>query len=100
MFKRLLVRILLSNVDINLESPLLDYIQRSDMWKGNVTEDDIKTIEIDNNVRLKHAFIILKGLEEKRNRNSMNDIPIEVQLPTNNRAPRPIQRGVRNYFRQ
>jgi hypothetical protein len=70
------------------------------MWKGNVTEEDIKTIEIDNNVCLKHAFVILKGLEEKQNRNSMNDIPIEVQLPTNNPAPRPIQKGDRYYLRQ
>jgi len=44
---------------------LYDYIKRTDMWKGNITTNDIKTIEIKDDLRLKHTFIILKGLENK-----------------------------------
>jgi hypothetical protein len=63
MFKRLLMRLLSSRMNINFESPLHDYVRRSDMWKGNITEENVRSIEIKSNIRLKHAFIILKGLE-------------------------------------
>jgi hypothetical protein len=66
MFKRLLVRLLSPKVHINFESSLHNYVKRTDMWKGNITEDNIRTLEIKNDVRLKHAFIILKGLEAKQ----------------------------------
>ena len=65
MFKRLLVRLLLPKINIHFESSLYDYIKRTDMWKGNITTNDIKTIEIKDDLRLKHTFIILKGLENK-----------------------------------
>jgi hypothetical protein len=67
MFKRLLMRLLSSRMNINFESPLHDYVRRSDMWKGNITEENIRTIEIRRDIRLKHAFIILKGLEAELN---------------------------------
>ncbi len=65
MFKRLLVRLLLSKMNINFESSLYDYIKRTDMWKGNISAKDIRTIEIKDDIPLKYAFIILKGLEAK-----------------------------------
>jgi hypothetical protein len=67
MFKRLLMRLLSSRMNINYESSLHEYVRRSDMWKGNITEENIRTIEIKSNIRLKHAFIILKGLEAEFN---------------------------------
>ena len=51
MLKRLLVRLLSPNVNINFDSSLHDYVKRIDMWKGNITKDDIKTIEINKNKR-------------------------------------------------
>ncbi len=67
MFKRLLVRLLLTKVNINFDSSLHPYVIRSDMWKGNIIVDDLRTIEIKDNILLKHAFVILKGLETKMN---------------------------------
>ncbi|CAF4169460.1 unnamed protein product, partial [Rotaria sp. Silwood2] len=46
MFKRLLVRLLSLNMNINFDSSLNDYVKRTDIWKGNVTKNDIQTIEI------------------------------------------------------
>mgnify|MGYP006983380357 FL=1 len=65
MFKRLLVRLLLSKVNINFDSSLHQYVKRNDMWKGNITVDNLRSIEIKENIQLKHAYIILKGLESK-----------------------------------
>jgi hypothetical protein len=66
MFKRLLVRIRPLKINLDFDLPLRDYVKRTDMWKGNVTKENIQTIEIKNHIRLKHAFSILEGLEEKK----------------------------------
>ena len=66
MFKRLLVRLLSSKIHINYDLSLHNYIKRIDMWKGNITKENILTIEINDNIHLKHAFIILEGLKEKQ----------------------------------
>jgi hypothetical protein len=94
MFKRLLMRLLSSRMNINFESPLHDYVRRSDMWKGNITEENIRTIEIKSNIRLKHGFIILKGLEANckegnpalQRTNAISPPPSSVQR--NNRSRR------------
>lgn len=66
MFKRLLVRSLSPKININFESPLYIYVKRTDMWKSDIPENSIQTIEIGDNIRLKHAFIILTKLEEEQ----------------------------------
>ena len=66
MLKRLLVRSLLPGVNIAFDVSLHDCVARSDMWKGNVTKEDIKTIEIKKDMHLKHAYLILKGLKAKQ----------------------------------
>ncbi|CAF3346168.1 unnamed protein product [Rotaria sp. Silwood2] len=67
MFKRLLVRLLSLNMNINFDSSLDDYVKRTDIWKGNVTKNDIQTIEINKSICLKHAYIIMNGLKKKQN---------------------------------
>jgi len=67
MLKRLLVRLTLTKVSISFDSPLQQYVRRSDTWKIDMKKDDIQTIEINNNILLKHAFIIMKGLEDRLN---------------------------------
>ena len=66
MFKRLLARFLLFKGKINFDSSLHDYVKRADMWKGNISKDDIRTIKIKSDIHLEHAFIILIGLEDKQ----------------------------------
>jgi hypothetical protein len=73
MLKRLLVRLLSPKININFELPLHDYVKRTDMWTGNITENNIRTIEMKNNIRLKHTFIILKGLEAKQDGKSLTE---------------------------
>jgi hypothetical protein len=79
MFKRLLMRLLSSRMNINFESPLHDYVRRSDMWKGNITEENIRTVEIRRDIRLKHAFIILKRLEAELNEKPFTESPVSVE---------------------
>ena len=74
MFKRLLVRLLLSKMNLNFDSSLYDYILRSDMWKANVTIEDIQAIAIKDNIRLKHAFVLLKGLENQIKEQKSNEV--------------------------
>jgi hypothetical protein len=66
MFKRLLVRLLSLKMNINFDSSLEDYVKRTDMWKGNITKENIQTIEVEKNIRLKHTFIILESLKAKQ----------------------------------
>ncbi|CAF5055211.1 unnamed protein product [Rotaria sp. Silwood1] len=73
MFKRLLVRLLSPNMNINFDSSLDDYVKRTDIWKGNVTKNDIQTIEINKSICLKHAYIILNGLKKKQNELIINE---------------------------
>ncbi len=75
MFKRLLVRLLSPKVNINFGSSLDDYVKRTDIWKGNINEDNIRTIEIESNIRLKHAFIILEGLEAEQHKETPTEKP-------------------------
>jgi hypothetical protein len=58
-------------MNINFESSIYDYIKRTDMWKGNITANDIQTIKIKENIPLMYTFIILKGLEAKLKSNEM-----------------------------
>ena len=66
MLKRLLVRSLSPDINIDFDLSLHDCVARSDMWKGNVTKEDIKTIDINKSMRLKHGYVILKGLKARQ----------------------------------
>jgi hypothetical protein len=88
MFKRLLVRIRPLKINLDFDLPLRDYVKRTDMWKGNVTKENIQTIEIKNHIRLKHAFSILEELEEKK---VALDSPEKGQDLTNNEQRNIIQ---------
>ena len=66
MLKRLIVRILM-NVNVSLDGRLQLYLERSDLWTGTVTAADIQSIKINDHVLLRHTYIILKGLEARRN---------------------------------
>jgi hypothetical protein len=73
MFKRLLVRLHPFKISIDFDLPLADYVKRTDMWKKNVTKENIQTIEIKNHIRLKHAFSILEGLETEKQEIEANE---------------------------
>ena len=63
--KRLLIRVL-HNVHVSLDVPLQLYLERADLWTSDVTEEDIQTIQVNDDILLQHTFIILNGLERKR----------------------------------
>jgi hypothetical protein len=44
------------------------------MWKGNITAKDTRTIKMKDNIPLKYAFIILKGLEAKLKEQKSNEM--------------------------
>jgi hypothetical protein len=63
MLKRLMIRVLNSNV--SLDVPLQLYLERTDFWSDPVTENDLTTFEVEANILLKHTFVILTGLEKR-----------------------------------
>ncbi|CAF3343766.1 unnamed protein product [Rotaria socialis] len=65
--KRLMVRVL-SNVSVSLDVPIQIYLERTDLWTGNITEGDIQTIDVNDEILLQHTYIILKGLENERDK--------------------------------
>ncbi|CAF0809248.1 unnamed protein product [Rotaria sordida] len=65
--KRLMVRVL-SNVNVSLDVPIQIYLERTDLWTGNIIESDIETFEVNNEILLQHTYIILKGLEYERDK--------------------------------
>ncbi len=63
--KRVMIRVL-SNVNVDIEVPLQYYLERKDLWTGDITDADIMTFDLDEKILLYHTFIILKGLEKKQ----------------------------------
>ena len=70
-FKRLLLRILLSQV--NLENSLLDYLTREDMWEEGTELNEIYNMEFDGRIKLKHAYVVLKDIESRLLRLDQNE---------------------------
>ncbi|CAF0884533.1 unnamed protein product [Adineta steineri] len=64
MLKRLIIRVLMST-SVSTDVPLQLYLERTDLWTGNVTERDIQSIEVSDTVLLKHTYVILRGLERR-----------------------------------
>ncbi|CAF2137558.1 unnamed protein product [Rotaria magnacalcarata] len=75
--KRVMIRVL-SNVNVDTEVPLQYYLERKDLWTGNVTDADIITFDLDDTILLYHTFVILRGLEKKR-KPSPTDIDVEQE---------------------
>lgn len=65
--KRIMVRVL-SNVSVHLDVPLNLYLTRHDLWTSDITTNDIESIKINDEILLKHTYVILKGLEMRRER--------------------------------
>jgi hypothetical protein len=71
MLKRLLLRVLMST-KLSFDVPLQNFAARSDFWTVDVTTNDIQSFKIADDIQLRHAFIILKSLEERK-RNPQGD---------------------------
>ncbi|CAF4176985.1 unnamed protein product, partial [Rotaria sp. Silwood2] len=77
--KRLMVRVL-SNVNVSLDAPIQIYLERTDLWTGNIIESDIQTFEVKDEILLQHTYILLKGLEYERDKLSLtNTKPIDIE---------------------
>ena len=59
--KRLTLRVLLAQV--NLENGLMEYFAREDMWDQDIDVNEIYKVELGEEIKLKHSYIILKRLE-------------------------------------
>jgi hypothetical protein len=78
--KRLLIRVLNANVD--LEMPLQIYIERIDLWSGDISDFDLQTFELDEDILLKHTYCILNHLEEKTSIRNASITTVDNQQPT------------------
>lgn len=85
MLKRLIVRVSM-NTNLSFDIPLHQYATRCDIWTVDVTTDDIESFKISDDILLRHAFIILKGLETRQN---ISLGYANRSTPTEPRIPRP-----------
>ena len=87
MFKRLMVRVLM-NTSVSADVPLQLYLERTDLWTDNITEQDIQSIQVSDQILLQHTYIILRGLEKKRDKPSSTTTEQSVeQQNEDNRNP-------------
>ncbi|CAF2163598.1 unnamed protein product [Rotaria magnacalcarata] len=87
--KRVMIRVL-SNVNVDTEVPLQYYLERKDLWTGNVTDADIITFDLDDTIFLNHTFVILRGLEKKR-KPSPTDIDAEQEQNKQKKEPKSVE---------
>jgi hypothetical protein len=66
MLKRLMIRVL--NANVSLDVPLQIYLERTDLWSNPVTDLDLATFEVEENILLQHTYVILLGLEKRKQR--------------------------------
>ncbi|CAF3661661.1 unnamed protein product [Rotaria socialis] len=108
MLKRLLLRVS-SNINLSFDVPLQQFAARSDFWTVDITANNIQSFKIADDILLRHVFIILKGLEEKK-RDSQGERELHTtnnprlntgnanssqQLWFQNQAPSKSQRDIR-----
>ncbi|CAF3742087.1 unnamed protein product [Rotaria sp. Silwood1] len=74
LLKRIILRILL-NINVSTDVPLQLYLERADLWTGDITEDDIDSFSISHEIQLRHTFIILNGLKAEQTKltNDLNE---------------------------
>jgi hypothetical protein len=78
--KRLLIRVLNANID--LEMPLQMYIERIDLWSGDISGFDLQTFELDEDILLKHTYCILNHVEEKTSTRNLSITTVDSQQLT------------------
>ncbi|CAF4651704.1 unnamed protein product [Rotaria sp. Silwood1] len=61
MLKRLMIRIL--NTNIELDERLQVYLERTYLWSDPITDADLATFQIDNDILHRHTYVILYALE-------------------------------------
>ncbi|CAF4298072.1 unnamed protein product, partial [Rotaria sp. Silwood2] len=64
MLKRLMIRVL--NANVTLDVPLQVYLERTDLWNDRVSDLDLETFQVNDDILLQHTYIILRGLEKKQ----------------------------------
>jgi len=62
--KRMLMRLMNAST-IRLDNSISIYLTRIDMWTGNITEDDLESIEVHESFQLQHTYILLCELEAR-----------------------------------
>ncbi|CAF1494839.1 unnamed protein product [Rotaria sordida] len=81
--KRLLMRVLSANT-IHLDTPLQYYLERIDMWSGNITEEHLQSVEIKETFLLQHTYIILCELDSREKALYQTELPVTTGKPIPN----------------
>ncbi|CAF4255063.1 unnamed protein product, partial [Rotaria sordida] len=91
--KRLMIRVL--NAYIDLKMPLQLYIERIDLWSGDISETDLQKFEVDDDILLEHIYCILNHVEKYQPTTIINDSIntdsqqiLDWNIITNNNAKR------------
>ena len=85
LFKRLIVPVLM-NTSVAVDVPLQLYLERTDLWIGNVMPQDIQSIEVSDEILLQHTYVILRGLEKKRDKTSVTNTHQDDQEQNENKT--------------
>ncbi|CAF3484319.1 unnamed protein product [Rotaria sp. Silwood1] len=73
MLKRLMIRIL--NTNIELDERLQVYLERTYLWSDPITDADLATFQIDNDILHRHTYVILYALERKQYKSNRVPLP-------------------------
>ncbi|CAF2895937.1 unnamed protein product [Rotaria sp. Silwood2] len=73
MLKRLMIRIL--NANIELDERLQVYLERTYLWSDPITDADLATFQVDNDILLRHTYVILCALERKQYKSNRAPLP-------------------------
>jgi hypothetical protein len=80
MLKRLMIRVL--NANVALDTPLQLYLERTDLWSDPVSDADLATFQVDDDILLQHTYVVLRGLEKRQqinNKAPQQDKRLEIQ---------------------
>lgn len=77
MLKRLMIRVL--NANVSLAVPLQLYLERTDLWTDRVTDADLASFQVEDEILLQHTYVILCGLERKQQ--GSNKSPSQTNIP-------------------
>ena len=63
--KRLMIRVLNAAI-VSLDVPLQLYLERTDLWSDGVTDAELTTFQVDDDILLQHTYVILRELEKQK----------------------------------
>ena len=60
---------------VSLDVPLQLYLERTDLWSDGVTDAELTTFQVDDDILLQHTYVILRELEKQKESSNTSRSP-------------------------